>query len=57
MSESIEIRKETCTVASKLVTVKLYRALNTELIIRFECDSSADKCLSRCTYKQLTEDY
>lgn len=57
----MEKRRETCTVASKLVSIKIFRKPASDggegEITGFECDSSSQTCEGRCLYRQLLEDY
>jgi len=61
--EIVEDRKELCSVASKIVSVKIVRlkktqdALEEGEIIRFDCAESSPTCESKCTYKMLLEDF
>lgn len=58
----VEQREEVCSVASKIVAIKIYRKMPEDFrgegeIIGFECNNSGPSCESRCTYKRLLEDY
>lgn len=62
MDYSIEERQEVCSVASKLVAIKIYRLPSADSqyegeIINFECNQSSINCETRCTYKLLLNDY
>lgn len=59
----VEERNELCSIASKVVSLKLIRQKRQDCyssdgeIIGFECSSSSPTCESKCTYKMLVEDY
>ena len=59
----VEERKELCSVASKIVSIKIIRQKETQdvleegEIIGFECAESSPNCESKCTYKMLLEDF
>lgn len=58
----IEERKEVCSVATKLVSIKIYRLPSSEdnslgEIADFECSYSSSNCETRCTYKMLLNDF
>lgn len=62
MIETVEERKEQCSIATKLVTIKLVRrkeenSLAEGEIVGFQCDNDSSNCESRCTYKMLLEDF
>jgi hypothetical protein len=59
---TVEERTEVCSTSSKLVNLKIYRAISTEQqgegeIMDFHCNQSSMNCESRCTYKMLLSDY
>jgi len=54
--ETIEERRELCSVASKIVSLKIVRTKE-GVIIGFDCASSSPTCESRCTYRMLIEDF
>ena len=62
MEYQIEERQELCSVASKLVSVKIYRLPPSKdnplgVIANFECNHSSSNCETRCTYKMLMNDF
>lgn len=62
MEYNLEERQEVCSVASKLVILKIYRypASNPNAageIVNFKCNQSSMTCESRCTYRLLMNDY
>ncbi len=62
MEYKLEEREEICSVASKLVILKIYRYPSADPnaegeIADFHCNHSSDRCESRCTYKMLMNDY
>jgi hypothetical protein len=62
MEYYIEERKEVCSVASKLVSLKIYRLPSLDQkgegeIVDFHCNQSSTSCESRCTYKLLLNDF
>lgn len=62
MNYIVEERTEVCSVASKLVNLKIYRATSSDQqgegeIMDFHCNQSSTRCETRCTYKMLLSDY
>jgi hypothetical protein len=62
MKQKVEQREEVCSVASKLVVIKLFRQIPEDSdaegdIVGFECNSSSQSCQSKCTYRMLLEDF
>lgn len=58
----VEERSEVCSVASKLVNIKIYRIKEKDCqgdgeIVGFSCNSSSTSCETRCTYRLLLEDF
>ena len=51
-----ESRHEVCTIASKLVTVTIYRK-NNGTIVNYECTRESSSCKSRCSYRMLMKDF
>lgn len=62
LEQIAEDRQEVCSVASKIVSVKILRqrpkgASFEGEIIGFECNNGSPNCESRCTYRMLLEDF
>jgi hypothetical protein len=59
--EIVEEKKELCSIASKIVSVRIVRQIvkPTEegRITGFSCADSSSTCESRCTYKMILEDF
>ena len=55
-----EKREEICSVASKLVTVTIFRRYSQECpvgeIVDFHCAAGSPTCQPRCTYKMMLDD-
>lgn len=61
MTKITEEKSELCSVATKIVVVKITRekrANSSEgIIIGFECNSQSTTCENRCTYRMLLDDF
>lgn len=62
MEYILEKREEVCSVASKLVVLKIYRFPSSNPnaageIADFQCNHSSTSCETRCTYRMLINDY
>jgi len=62
MGQKVERREEVCSVASKMVVIKIFRKIPEDLrsegeIVGFDCNNSGANCRSKCTYRLLLEDY
>lgn len=62
MNYTIEERQEVCSVASKLVTLKVTRVVCTDRqgegeIVDFHCNQTSSTCETRCTYRMLLNDF
>lgn len=61
--EIVEERKEQCSVASKIVSVKIVRRKTNQgysgdgEIIGFDCSDISPNSESRCTYRMLMDDF
>lgn len=58
----IEERQEMCMVATKLVSVRLYRQKELDApgegeIVDFHCSSRGANCEHKCSYKMLLLDF
>lgn len=58
----LEEREEICSVASKLVALKIYRLPSADPkaageIVDFHCNHSSVSCETRCTYRLLMSDF
>lgn len=62
MGQKVEQREEVCSVASKIVSIKIVRNIVEDQraegeIVGFDCNNSSPNCQSKCTYRLLLEDY
>lgn len=62
MGQIMEQREEVCSVASKVVVIKIYRKTPEDQfsegeIIGFDCNNNSPNCEKKCTYKLLLVDF